>query len=76
MEENIEMKDIRLLISRLMSFIVLDGKHFVNETEKENYVKSYLHLFVKMINDPVTDENAKKAVVIEQIFKDISKYIN
>ena len=75
MEDDIEMKDVKLVISRLMSFIVIDGKHYVTEAEKASYVKSYLNLFVKMINEQEPDKNASKAMVMEQIFKDISKYV-
>jgi len=76
MYDNLSMEDVKILINRLMSFIVLDGKKFVSEKDKENYVKSYLSLFVKMINEPVGDEkNTSKAVVLEHIFKDMTKYI-
>lgn len=75
MVDDLEEKDVKLVISRLMSFIVLDGKHFVTEAEKASYVKSYLNLFIKMINNPEPDKNSKHTVVMEQIFKDITKYV-
>lgn len=75
LKENLEINDVKLVINRLMSFIVLDGKHFVTEEEKASYVKSYLSLFVKIINEPVEDKKLTKAIVMEHIFKDISKYV-
>ena len=76
MEGNLEMKDVKLIINKLMSFIVMDGKHFVNEEEKKSYVQSYLNLFAKIINEPEDDhKKASKAAVMEHIFKDIEKYV-
>ena len=76
MVDDLDEKDVKLVINRLMTFIVLDGKHFVTEGEKASYVKSYLDLFIKIINEPVPDKVARKAIVMEQIYKDITKYID
>jgi len=76
MYDNLSMEDVKTLINRLMEFIVLDGKNFVSEEDRESYVKSYLSLFVKIINEPVGDDNnSSKAIVLEHIFKDMTKYI-
>ena len=77
MYNNLTLDDIKTLINKLMAFIVLDGKKFVNEKDKELYVKSYINLFVNMINEPETKNNSSaKSLIMEQIFSDLIKYID
>lgn len=71
--------DYKLIVNRLVSFIVLEGKTFVDENEKVEYVKSYLKLFVKIINQPSEveeeDSTESKSLLVEHIFKDMSKFV-
>jgi len=77
MYNNLTLDDIKTLINKLMAFIVLDGKKFVDEKDKELYVKSYINLFVNMINEPETKNNSSaKSLIMEQIFSDLIKYID
>jgi len=76
MEDNLDMKDVRIVINKLMAFIVLDGKKFVNEKEKADYVKSYLNLFIKVIHNPNEEVNNHKSAIMDSIFKDMKKYID
>ena len=70
--------DYKLIVNRLVSFIVLEGKTFVDENEKVEYVKSYLKLFVKIINQPNEesgeDSTESKSILVEHIFKDLAKF--
>lgn len=76
MNDNLNMEDVKTVINKLMAFIVLDGKNFVSEEEKASYVKSYLNLFIKVINDPEEQKGNSKAAIMEHIFKDMDKYVD
>lgn len=68
--------DYKLIVNKLVSFIVLEGKSFVSEEEKIEYVKSYLKLFVKIINQPLEDnKESEKSLLMENILKDLSNYL-
>ena len=74
MYENIELSDVKTIINKLMIFIVLEGKSFVNEKDKARYVESYLSLLVNVINEPTNEGSSSKAMLMEHILKDISNY--
>ncbi len=76
MDDNLNMKDVKKVINKLMAFIVLDGKSFVSEEEKASYVKSYLNLFIKVINEPEERISNSKSAIMEHIFKDMKKYVD
>ena len=76
MYDNLELSDVRSIIDKLMLFIVLDGKSFVDENDKKKYVHQYLNLLVNIVNDPVKLPSSSKSIIMEYIIKDISEYID
>lgn len=72
MKEEVNIADLKVIIQTLIKFIVVDGKSFVTEAKKEEYVASYVHLLVKMINQA---EEEKNHSIVEKIASDIANYI-
>ncbi|MEW7290811.1 hypothetical protein [Aquimarina sp. 2304DJ70-9] len=72
MNDNLNISDIRLIIRNLITFIVVEGKGYVNDAQKRDYVSEYLLVLVKTIN--LIDEQEEYSVV-EDIANDISNYL-
>ncbi len=72
MEEELDISDARQIIRNLITFIVVEGKEYVNDNKKREYVASYVLLLAKIINQ--TDKTDQTSF-IENISDDISKYI-
>lgn len=72
MEEELNISDLRQIIRNLITFIVVDGKEFVNDKKKCDYVVSYVHLLARIINKVDGDEQES---LVEDIASDISKYL-
>ena len=72
MEEDLSISDLRKIIRNLITFIVVEGKEYVNDTKKSDYVLSYVHLLARTINKVDVDEQES---LVEDIANDISKYI-
>jgi len=72
MNEELNISDVRGVIRNLITFIVIDGKEYVHDKRKCEYVASYVCLLARIVNR-VADE--ERASLVEDIAKDISKYI-
>jgi len=72
MEEELSISDLKQIIQTLIEFIAVDGKEFVNDTKKHEYVSSYVLLLIKMIHQLDTKEQVS---LVENISHDIAKYI-
>ncbi|MFD2564165.1 hypothetical protein [Aquimarina rubra] len=72
MKEELSVSDLRQIIRNLITFIVVEGKEYVNDTKKREYVASYVHLLAKIINQ--VDQNEQNSLV-ENISDDISNYM-
>ena len=72
MKEEPEISDLIHIIQSLIEFIVIDGKAYVRDNEKREYVASYVLLLAKTINQMGKEEETK---VVESIAEDIAKYI-
>lgn len=64
--------DIRCIINKLVNFIVVEGKEFVPDEKKDEYVSSYLYLLIKTIHFTDKEEYAS---LVETISKDINKHV-
>ena len=73
MKEDLSIAEIRLIIRNLITFIVVEGKEYVSDELKREYVKGYVHLLIKIVNQ--IDEEEKTSLV-EDIASDISTYLN
>jgi len=71
-EDALDISDLRPIIRNLVTFIVVEGKGYVNEKKKCDYVASYVHLLVKIVNQVKEEERAS---LVEDIAEDISRYI-
>lgn len=71
-QHKVEISDLKRIIHSLMNFIVIEGKEFVNEEQKQQYVESYLYLLIKTIN---TINEEKDEILVKNISDDISSYI-
>ena len=56
-----------------MDFIVIEGKSYVDNNKKEQYVLSYLNMLVDVVNQPNKNQ-VPKSVLMEHILKDIDSY--
>ena len=72
MEDTLDISEVRLIIRNLITFIVIEGKEYVNDEQKQAYISGYLLVLVKTIN--LIDEKERVSVV-ETIAKDISEYL-
>ena len=72
MEEELNISDLRKIIHNLITFIVVEGKEYVNDGKKCDYVLSYVLLLARIINRVDGDEQES---LVEDIANDISKYI-
>ncbi len=71
MEKDIDISEIKLIIRNLIAFIVVEGKQYVDEAKKKEYVYAYLQLLIKTIH--LVEE--EKLSIIEDIAEDISTFI-
>lgn len=71
-KEDLSISDLRKVIRNLITFIVVDGKEYVDDSEKRDYVKSYVMLLAKIINQVDQEENTS---LIKNISDDIANYI-
>ncbi|MDY8136599.1 hypothetical protein [Aquimarina sp. 2201CG5-10] len=72
MNNKLEVSDIKLIIRNLITFIVLDGKEYVSDQRKQEYVAAYIHLLVKTMN---LVDNKEESAIIEDIANDIDTYL-
>ena len=72
MHKELDISDIKLIIRNLITFIVIEGKDYVSDQNKKEYVAGYIHLLIKTIN--LIDEKEKDSV-IENITDDIANYL-
>jgi len=72
MKEELNVSDLRQVIRNLINFIVVEGKDYVADKKKCDYVLSYVHLLARVMNGM---ENEEKDSLVEDIASDISKYI-
>ncbi len=72
MKEDLNISDIRLIIRNLITFIVVEGKEYVCDTKKREYVSGYVNTLVKTIH--LIDEDEKLSL-IEDIANDITEYM-
>ncbi|AXT51291.1 hypothetical protein D1818_10785 [Aquimarina sp. BL5] len=72
MKEELNISDLRQVIRNLITFIVVDGKEYVDDDKKREYVSSYVLLLVKIVNQLDSEEQAS---LIENISEDISNYM-
>ncbi|GAA0717543.1 hypothetical protein GCM10009430_14600 [Aquimarina litoralis] len=71
-QEELSISDLRKVIRNLITFIVVDGKEYVNDSNKIDYVKSYVMLLAKIINQVDQEEHTS---LIKNISDDIANYI-
>lgn len=72
MEDTLDISELRQIIRNLITFIAIEGKEYVKDEKKREYVTSYVHLLAKIIHQ-INDE--EKTSVVEDIAKDISEYL-
>ncbi|WP_299255889.1 hypothetical protein [uncultured Aquimarina sp.] len=72
MKEELSISDLRQVIRNLITFIAVDGKEYVNDDKKREYVASYVLLLAKIINQVDQEE---KTSLIQNISDDIANYI-
>lgn len=67
--QNLNSIELTKIIRSLMQFIVIDGRKFIDEKKKKEYIKSYIYTFSKSINGMNDFVNMK--MIHDQIEKDI-----
>lgn len=72
MKKELDISEIRLIIRNLITFVVIEGKEYVSETKKKEYVSAYIQLLIKTIY--LIDEQEEFSI-IEDIADDISTYL-
>ncbi len=70
MSNQLDISDLKKIIQDLISFIVIDGKEFVNKQQQKEYISCYLRLFIKTFNPENSQINSHYT---EEISKDILK---
>lgn len=67
-----EVVDLKVIIHDLMEFIVIEGRGYVDESHRKQYVNSYISCFIKTINRVDNKPNKYKILdVINCINKDL-----
>ena len=72
MKGELNTSEIRLIIRHLIKFVAIEGKEYVSQSRKQEYVTAYIHMLVKMMN--LVDENEQPSL-IENIAEDITNHI-
>ncbi|WP_299214695.1 hypothetical protein [uncultured Aquimarina sp.] len=72
MKEELSISDLRQVIRNLITFIAVDGKEYVNDDKKREYVANYVLLLAKIINQIDQEEQTS---LIQNISDDISNYM-
>jgi len=72
MNNELDTKDVKNIVNNLIAFIVDEGKSYVSEERKSEYVASYLHVLIKTVNQM---DNDPKESLVENIASDIVRYI-
>ncbi len=72
MKKDIDIAEIRWIIRNLIAFIVVEGKDYVSEAKKKEYVSAYVHVLIKTIY--LIDEKQEFSIV-EDIAEDIVNYL-
>ncbi|GAA4277049.1 hypothetical protein [Aquimarina mytili] len=72
MSDNLSISDIRLIIRNLITFIVVEGKEYVHDDYKRDYVSKYIMVLIKTINLIDDDEEFS---LVKDIADDISNYL-
>ncbi len=72
MRDDLDSSDVKQIIHNLITFIVVEGKEYVNDNRKREYVAGYLLVLIKIIN---SIEDEEEFSIVEKIANDISHYI-
>ncbi|GGX05637.1 hypothetical protein [Aquimarina muelleri] len=72
MNKDIDISEIRWIIRNLIAFIAVEGKDYVSEAKKKEYVSAYVHVLIKTIY--LMDEKQEFSI-IEDIAEDIANYL-
>ncbi|WP_109435527.1 MULTISPECIES: hypothetical protein [Aquimarina] len=72
MKENLDSREIQLIIRNLITFIVIEGKEYVSDAKKKEYVAGYIQLLIKTIHLIGEEEEFS---IVEDIADDLSKYV-
>ncbi|KAA1244984.1 hypothetical protein [Aquimarina sp. RZ0] len=72
MNDELNIEDLRLIIHNLITFIVVEGKVYVKNNKKHEYVTKYVYLLAKVIHQIDEEEQIS---IVKEIADDISKYI-
>ncbi len=72
MGNDLNSSDITLIVRNLIAFIVVEGKEYVHDDFKQEYVLGYILVLAKTIY--LIDEQEDFSLV-EDIANDISKYL-
>ncbi|GAA4274045.1 hypothetical protein U6A24_01100 [Aquimarina gracilis] len=73
MKDTLDISDIRLIIRNLITFIVVEGKEYVSDIYKREYVSGYVQVLIKTIH---LIEEEERLSIVENIAEDISKYLD
>ncbi len=72
MNKELDITEMRLIIRNLITFIVVEGKEYVSDHRKREYVTGYVHLLIKVMN---LIEEEEEFSLVEDIASDISTYL-
>ncbi|WP_108869655.1 hypothetical protein [Aquimarina aquimarini] len=72
MKKELDISEVKLIIRNLVTFIVVEGKQYVSDSQKKAYVSGYVQLLIKTIH--LIDEQEEISIV-EDIAEDISTYL-
>lgn len=75
MQNELSKQEIKKIINALLKFIVLDGKAYINEENRELYNLHYLQILTQITNNEIP-VNEKDYLIIENILKDINTTIS
>ena len=72
MDNNVELADLKSIIHELISFIVVEGKQYVDKDQQDAYVKHYVQCIAQAIHEaPLKKKNLKILDIMQFIAKDI-----
>ncbi|TPN85972.1 hypothetical protein [Aquimarina algicola] len=73
MDKDLDITDIKLIIRNLITFIIIEGKEYVNDSKKKEYVLGYMKLLINTMN--LVEEDHKESL-LKDIAEDITTYVN
>ncbi len=71
-KEVLEVADLVVLIRNLIRFIVVEGKEFVNDEDKEAYINQYMNVLISNIN---LTQKTKEIPIMDAILEDVFLYM-